>query len=819
VPSADVTTPSGLPLSGARTFARSFNVLLKFARLYGIEHPRSAGQLESAWQELEDYLRANPETGLLLGTSGSQLLVNGEPIETTAAERSFADLLNAAGIASIGFGSSVKRQDFARLATTFVEVGPRGGSLTERLEKNFCRDSSSGIRINEIRFVAEGSGSSEANLAAQLTASALSAVREDFQDWFSSPQKIVQLIAAAEGAQRGGDGAGSGSGENGNGGGLGSSSSPESGKGRAGGPARLEEADLQSLLRVIAQLGEATKAGKAQQLEAAKWQQRFASLSSGAQSALQQALADIAAHTPETKIDPNTLLRLAENLAIRFALDRFQRGEVQINAVQQMLDHMKRELGTLRKLLTAREDKMAAAGLLLETHADVLDREFWAGVPESGKRAVLTSPEAWCIPPRNVQQYVEDLVGRGESETAGNILVNYSLCLRNPDAEARKKTAIGLAQLAGLFGKSARQRLQEVLAVVGRQMVVEKEAEVQTLLGAAFVRLSQEALALRGYRAMQQALDSLADLEDARPTWAESLRPRIGFENRLPECIEEALTTDAPPEGLAAVLVRLPQAAAEHLAVRLARASGRSECERIVALAKTAGGGCARHLEEVLKADPPARAATVVGLLSRLKPSAVGTLLPLRLRYGARGFHDTVVRQLAIAGAPERGSLLANTLESLDMHVLPLALDEIGMCGDASTADKLLQVAQRKILPESSDYVRVKAIEALGRMRAPSAIGPLRNFVEGRKAFGWMYPEELRMAAAQALLNLDPEWMQKFLPRSGLDAQALSLAPLDPVPERDVARHRRYRRMQLRGGVARAAGIAAAALVCSGVRR
>ena len=51
-------------------------------------------------------------------------------------------------------------------------------------------------------------------------------------------------------------------------------------------------------------------------------------------------------------------------------------------------------------------------------------------MPESGKRAVLTSPEAWCIPPRNVQQYVEELMGRGESEAAGDMLLQYASCVR-----------------------------------------------------------------------------------------------------------------------------------------------------------------------------------------------------------------------------------------------------------------------------------------------------------------------------------------------------------------------------------------------------
>ena len=108
------------------------------------------------------------------------------------------------------------------------------------------------------------------------------------------------------------------------------------------------------------------------------------------------------------------LLRLAEHLAIRFALDRYERGEVRVNAVRQMLDRMSQEITGLRKILGAQEEKMVQAGMVVESQADALDRQFWAGVPESGKRAVLNSPEAWCVPPRNVRQYVQELQARGD---------------------------------------------------------------------------------------------------------------------------------------------------------------------------------------------------------------------------------------------------------------------------------------------------------------------------------------------------------------------------------------------------------------------
>ena len=861
----------------ARAFVRSLNVLLKFSRLYGLEHTRSATQFESAWTELQSAVQIASAAGLLLGASGSQLLIDGEPLESTHAERSFADLLNAAGVASICFTPGVERAEFVDFVRAFMEAGPKAAPLGERLEKCFGKDQRSGIRVNEIRFVAEDAGFSEARMAAQLTVKTLGGDADKVQDWFRSPEKMIQLIAAAEGSHGGsGPGAGPGGTETGEGfgpgaglgagpgsglgPGLGTGSGTEAGAGTRtgvgqagpgggyyvaasdqfvtggaavagfggygsgsgtasgsstrtglgnGGPGnstgwlaaanlpQLEEAELQSLLRLLAQFGEATNSKDFHAMDPAMWQVRISSLPANAQVTLRQALATVAAQTPSAKVDEGMLLRLAENLAIRFALDRFQRGEVRVNAVRQMLDKMGQELGTLRKLLKAREEKMANAGMSVESHADLLDRQFWASVPESGKRSVLNSAEAWCIPPRNVQQYVEELLGRGEAEAAGDILLKYASCVRHKDAEARKKAAIGLGQLAELYSKAANQRLQEALKQIGEQMAAEKDPELQTLLSAAFVRLSQESASRRYYHAMQQSLDSLADLDEIRPTWVQSIRPRIGVENRVPEFIEEALTSEVPPDGLVGVLMRVPQIAAEHLATRLARSGRRSERESLIELAKTLGGPCTRHLKEILKTQPQLKAAAVIGLLSRLDPIAISDLLPEKLRHSSRSFHDAVVRQLSIAGAPERGQMLADSIEHLDMLALPLALDEIGICADFQTATKLLRLAEGEILPELPDYIRVKSIEALGRMRAPAAAGHLRRFVETRKAFGWAYPEEIRTAAAQALMKLDPEWIKSFLPQSGLDAKVLAIAPLDPIPEKDVVRHRRYRRIRL----------------------
>src|SRR6202008_2359132 len=133
---------------------------------------------------------------------------------------SFADLLATAGVASICFTPRVDRDEFVNFVKAFMESGPKAGTLTERLEKLFGQKNATGIRVNEIRFVAEDSGFSEARVAAQLTIKTLGTETDRIQDWFRSPEKMIQLIAAAEGSHGGPGGPGVGSG-GGSGGGTG----------------------------------------------------------------------------------------------------------------------------------------------------------------------------------------------------------------------------------------------------------------------------------------------------------------------------------------------------------------------------------------------------------------------------------------------------------------------------------------------------------------------------------------------------------------------------------------------------------------------
>src|SRR5271155_2207844 len=225
----EVSVPTSPAVPNAKAFVRSLNVLLKYARLYGLQHSRSTDQLDAAWKELRDAIAATSQGGLLLGASASQLLLDGVPVDSSQAERSFAEFLSNAGVASIGFLPRVQREEFVNLVKCFMETGPNAGPLSDRLARHFADKNNAGIRVNEIRFIAEDAGFSEARVAATLTAKTLGADAERIQDWFRSPEKMIQLIAAAEGSHGGAGGDGTGDKGIGLGGGTGVASAQGSG--------------------------------------------------------------------------------------------------------------------------------------------------------------------------------------------------------------------------------------------------------------------------------------------------------------------------------------------------------------------------------------------------------------------------------------------------------------------------------------------------------------------------------------------------------------------------------------------------------------
>jgi hypothetical protein len=771
--------------------------LVKYVRLYGLEHKRTEGQVAVTWKELQDGLPQGADGSFLLGVSENKLLLDGTPLETGQAERSFAQLLTTAGLASIHFSNQITKDEFIQLVRAFAMGGSRAQDVVKEIKNTFGDSKSASIRINEVRFVAADPSTGEISIAAQIAAQTLG---PEFKQWLNDPQKLLQLIAAAEGAKSGAPGDAPGTvpvGSVPNVRGAGGEANAAGGGGTwVGGIVPLQEEEVIQTIRLLTRFGEV---GGDTNADTALLQKELSTVDPNTKLNLQQLLGSLAAQASTAQADNTPLLmKAAEHMAIRFALERFQKGEVKVNAVHQMMEHMSRQMDTLRQILKLQEDKMGKAGILVESHADILDRMFWAEVPEAGKKSVLLSHEAPCVPPRNVRQFVELLLDRGDKETSAAILQNYLNCLDVRESEARRKIATGVSQLADLFAATGGDLIALSIRKIGEAIGQESDPELQSLLGAAFVRLSTEASQHKQFGALNELCIAMESIARQRPALATDLRPRIGVENRLPEFIEEAMQLPQLPADLLQVLRRTSQAAVEHLSDRFFRCMRREECDRIVDIVKELGAPAQEQIREMLRTGQPRQAAAVVGLLSRLDVPTLLELLPSRLPEWNRFYHDVVVRQVAYGAAHDRGRSLLELLEILDPLVLPQAIDEIGMSGDRSAVPPLIVMAEAGEAQGRSALLQLKAVESLGRLRENDAVPVLRGLLEAKKMWRFINHRELRISAAQALVKIDPRYGSQIMAESGLQPGELAIAALDAAPACPWVRQRRYERIVLR---------------------
>ncbi len=768
-------------------------------------HKRTEGQFESTWKELQQALPKNSDTGFLLGVSDNKLLLDGVPLEAGQAERSFAQLLNAAGLSSIMFSSKVTLDDFTRLVRAFALGGSKAQDFARQIKETLGDNKDSSIRINEVKFVAADPTTGEIPLAAQIAAQALG---PEFKEWLNDPQKLLQLIAAAQGASNGGSGGGAPLGSVPSipipgGVAVGSSAGPQ-GTGQAvgaqwaGGVVPLQEEEVIQTIRLLTHFGQALQDPNS---SSDNIKVELGNVSENTKVNLAQLLESLAAQASENKSaegnDTPLLMKAAESMAIKFALDRYQRGDVKVNAVHEMMEHMSRQMDTLRQILRVQEDKLSKAGVLVESHADILDRMFWAEIPEAGKKSVLLSAEVTCVPPRNIRQFLELLFERDDTEIAAKILSNYSTGLDAKDSDPRRKTAIGLSQLADLYATAPEEVMTNTLAMIAEQLRLESDTEIQSLLSAAFTRFGQEAATRKKYKAIFELCDSLEQMTHERPALVQDLRSRVGIENRLPEMIEEAISADQVNEDLINVLQQLPKNSVEHLADRFFRARRRVECDRIVEIVAELGNPALEDLRSTLHSGQPRQASSTVGLLSRLSVTSLLEVLPCRMGEFNRFYQDVIVRQIAYGAAPDRGRTLVELLELLDPLILPEAIDEIGMSQDRSATSSLIALATAGEARNRPPFVQLKAIESLGRLREPEAVPVLRAIAEAKKLFGYTQHRELRIAAIQSLAKIDPRYGTQALAESGIEAAELALAPLDSGPGCPWVRQRRYERIIL----------------------
>jgi len=92
-----------------------------------------------------------------------------------------------------------------------------------------------------------------------------------------------------------------------------------------------------------------------------------------------------------------------------------------------------------------------------------------------------------------------------------------------------------------------------------------------------------------------------------------------------------------------------------------------------------------------------------------------------------------------------------------DAHpmVVPMMIDQLGLAQETTAVPQLMEIAAGEHESLRDQFVRIKAIEALGRMRATEAAELLRKLSENREGLTYAEPAGLRAAAEDALALIE----------------------------------------------------------------
>src|ERR1051326_8378325 len=98
-------------------------------------------------------------------------------------------------------------------------------------------------------------------------------------------------------------------------------------------------------------------------------------------------------------------------------------------------------------------------------------------------------------------------------------------------------------------------------------------------------------------------LVTYCSVEAQRPGSSQSLRPRIGAEERVPEFVEESLRSGEIADGLPDILALMPKATLQYVTNRFGHSGFREDCELLAEIVKTLGEDAIHQLSDTLQTD------------------------------------------------------------------------------------------------------------------------------------------------------------------------------------------------------------------------
>jgi hypothetical protein len=706
----------------AINFLRQFRVLLGAARLYQRNHPRLMEILASVEQQLRIALAA--QTPLVFAVERNGIILprydagGGELLHDPRGElRGLAEELLRAGICSLLFAPPINVGELDSLAHEISQV-PRsatpGDTASRKLWDKWIKEQRvAGIRLN---------------------------IPTERRDSLLMASLVSAVLAYDDGAQL-----------------------------SAGARAKQEQPaatfeQVAATLRILAKLApprDPEMVPSSQEVA-----RRFHSVvSAGDRSSISLIVHGISHVKPREgeTLEPY-LGRLADALVLAFVKQEYEAGRAAPPEIALLLVRLDRErcdaaISGTPRFGGAQYDEMRVAALC--------DR-FWKALPARVKGRILRSRDAWCVPSAVVTQYLEPLAKAAESkksDAAGRegraVLVAYARCLESEESRARRAVAAGLAEIspqverlwpyspATDFGRG-----------VVRALLLESSPGIAGMLSAVVENLARISLVKRDYAEFERILETLESApRDDEHAHITTLIGRILNDDQWLYLVDGGLANRPISPVIPRLLRKGPDRLIDRLGLLLTAPNGMNLLPAMVRLVHATGEPVLGALETRLYEPRRQRIATAIHLLGSAAPKRLAAALPRALVSWEWNLQDLAVTELAKWTNPPVVAATAQaflaTIGEAHAMVVPCMIDHLGFANEAAAVPVLLKVAAGEHLTLRDIYLRIKAAEALGRMRIGEAALLLRQIVRERNGLAHAEPAALRAAAEEALALLE----------------------------------------------------------------
>src|SRR5437899_5522539 len=457
------------------------------------------------------------------------------------------------------------------------------------------------------------------------------------------------------------------------------------------------------------------------------------------------------------------LLRLSENIIFEFLGAEFSSGSLTASSVRPTISRLSDvivEAGGYSGPHSSQHLSSLAVTWATDTHREQLIDKFWLELPPREKSAVLRSPDVWCVPVAALRHTLGQLAEAGADaprREARNVVLNYARRIEHAEPSARRFVAAGLNELSSIIESLWPNQLPEDLSRGAMKALdSEKSPETAALLAAFVESLGRIAVNRGDYSGFETILTGLERApHDKEHNHVSALAHRLVAQDRWLLLADAALANRPLDPVLPRLLQRDPERLLDRMTLLLTEPRGPEMVPAMALLLRHIGVPVLNLLEARLSEARRQRVTTAIKLLAAADPERLLRGLARAMASWEWNLQDLAVSELSRPSNSSSALSTAFVFSAIlaDAHplVVPMMIDQIGLAQETTAVAQLMEIAagEHEILRDQ--FVRIKAIEALGRMRATEAGELLRNLAESREGLTYAEPSGLRAAAEDAL--------------------------------------------------------------------